>query len=80
MSRAQRDPLVLGQVIGDVVDPFIKSATLKIAYGDKEVTNGTRLRQTDVATQPGARIEGPSASTLYTLVSQPNLTLGPFLP
>lgn len=76
MSRAQRDPLVLGQIIGDVVDPFIKSATLRVVYGEKEVTNGTRLRQIDVANQPGVKIEGRDASTLYTLVSQTNLPQG----
>lgn len=69
-ERTPRDPLVLGQVIGDVVDPFIKSATLRVVYGDKEVTNGTRLRQIDVANQPRVAIEGRGASTRYTLVSK----------
>lgn len=64
MSRAQRNHLAPGQVIGDVVDP---SATPRIVYGDKEVRDGTRLWQTDGENHPGARIEERNASTLYTL-------------
>ncbi|XP_020247772.1 protein FLOWERING LOCUS T-like [Asparagus officinalis] len=67
-DRTPRDPLVLGQIIGDVVDPFVKSASMRVVFGDKEVTNGTRLRQIDVASPPRVTIEGRDASTLYTVV------------
>nr|ALB24942.1 flowering locus T-like 3 protein [Narcissus tazetta subsp. chinensis] len=67
-ERVPRDPLVLGQVIGDVVDPFIKSMAVKVLYGDKEVSNGTRLRQSVVANQPRVSMEGRDASKCYTLV------------
>nr|WDQ39557.1 flowering locus Tb [Iris germanica] len=66
-ERVARDPLVLGQVIGDVVDPFIKSANLRVVYGDKEISNGTRMKQSVVANQPQIEIEGRDPSTLYTL-------------
>ncbi|ONK72450.1 uncharacterized protein A4U43_C04F19560 [Asparagus officinalis] len=67
-ERALRDPLVLGGVVGDVVDPFIKSAIMRVVYGDKEVTNGTKLREINVANRPCVTIEGRDASKLYTLV------------
>ncbi|KAG0544438.1 hypothetical protein BDA96_02G275500 [Sorghum bicolor] len=67
MSRG-RDPLALSQVIGDVLDPFIKSATMRINYGDKEITNGTGLRASAVFNAPHVEIEGHDQTKLYTLV------------
>lgn len=67
MSRG-RDPLALSQVIGDVLDPFIKSATMRINYGDKEITNGTGLRASAVLNAPHVEIEGHDQTKLYTLV------------
>jgi len=68
MSRG-RDPLALSQVIGDVLDPFVKSATMRINYGDKEITNGTGLRASAVLNAPHVEIEGHDQAKLYTLVS-----------
>ncbi|CAN6167626.1 hypothetical protein SEVIR_2G282000v4 [Setaria viridis] len=67
MSRG-RDPLALSQVIGDVLDPFVKSATMRINYGDKEITNGTGLRASAVLNAPHVEIEGHDQTKLYTLV------------
>ncbi|PAN12622.2 hypothetical protein PAHAL_2G329400 [Panicum hallii] len=67
MSRG-RDPLALSQVIGDVLDPFVKSATMRINYGDKEITNGTGLRASAVLNAPHVEIEGHDQAKLYTLV------------
>uniref|UniRef100_A0A0E0ETS6 Uncharacterized protein n=1 Tax=Oryza meridionalis TaxID=40149 RepID=A0A0E0ETS6_9ORYZ len=67
MSRG-RDPLTLSQVIGDVLDPFIKSAAMRINYGEKEITNGTGLRSSAVFTAPHVEIEGRDQTKLYTLV------------
>ncbi|BAT08934.1 Os09g0513500 [Oryza sativa Japonica Group] len=67
MSRG-RDPLALSQVIGDVLDPFIKSAAMRINYGEKEITNGTGVRSSAVFTAPHVEIEGRDQTKLYTLV------------
>uniref|UniRef100_A0ACD5YG27 Uncharacterized protein n=1 Tax=Avena sativa TaxID=4498 RepID=A0ACD5YG27_AVESA len=67
MSRG-RDPLALSQVIGDVLDPFVKSATMRINYGEKEITNGTGLRASAVLNAPQVEIEGRDRTKLYTLV------------
>nr|QLM02163.1 flowering locus T 1C_1 [Masdevallia wendlandiana] len=63
-----RDPLVLGQVVGDVLDPFIRSAMLRVMYDNKEITNGTGLRQSAVVNPPRIEIGGEDEQTLYTLV------------
>ncbi|KAF7059867.1 hypothetical protein CFC21_066717 [Triticum aestivum] len=67
MSRG-RDPLALSQVIGDVLDPFIKSAAMIINYGEKEITNGTGVRSSAVLNAPQVQIEGRDRTKLYTLV------------
>nr|QLM02139.1 flowering locus T 1C_1 [Elleanthus aurantiacus] len=63
-----RDPLVLGQVVGDVLDPFVRSAMLRVVFNNKEITNGTGLRQSAVMNPPRVEIGGDGEQTLYTLV------------
>ncbi|CAM0913989.1 unnamed protein product [Alopecurus aequalis] len=62
-----RDPLIVGNIVGDIVDYFDASARLKVLYGGREVTVGSELRPSHVASQPTVRITGLSRS-LYTLV------------
>nr|ADP89905.1 flowering locus T [Iris fulva] len=64
-----RDPLVVGNVVGDILDPFAKAASLRIIYNNnKEVTNGSELKPSMVAHEPRAKIRGRDMRTLYTLV------------
>uniref|UniRef100_N1QVK8 Uncharacterized protein n=1 Tax=Aegilops tauschii TaxID=37682 RepID=N1QVK8_AEGTA len=65
---ASRDPLILGRIVGDVVDYFDASARLRVLYGDREITVGSELRPSQVASPPTMRITGRPGS-LYTLVS-----------
>lgn len=64
-----RDPLVVGNVIGDILDPFVKSATLRVIYNNKEVINGSELKPSAVVTEPRVEIRGRDTRALYTLVS-----------
>jgi len=64
-----RDPLVVGNVVGDVLDPFLKSASLRVIYNNKEVTNGSELKPSVVMNEPRVEIGGRDMRTLYTLVS-----------
>jgi protein FLOWERING LOCUS T len=64
-----RDPLVVGNVVGDILDPFIKSASLKILYNNRELTNGSDLKPSQVASEPRVEIAGSDMRNLYTLVS-----------
>ncbi|XP_010912811.1 protein VERNALIZATION 3-like [Elaeis guineensis] len=63
-----RDPLVVGRVVGDVLDPFIRSAFLRVIYNNREVTNGSELKPSAVVHQPRVEIPGRDMRTLYTLV------------
>ncbi|CAL9110670.1 unnamed protein product [Musa textilis] len=62
-----RDALVVGNVVGDVLDPFVKSASMKITY-NKELTSGSELKPSMVATEPRVEIRGHTTRFLYTLV------------
>jgi len=66
-----RDPLVVGSIVGDIVDYFEASALLRVIYGGRELTCGSELRPSQVAGEPTAHITGgrdgrPPA--FYTLV------------
>jgi protein FLOWERING LOCUS T len=63
-----RDPLVVGNVVGDILDPFNKSASLRVIY-NRELTNGSELKPSHVANGPRIEIAGRDMRTLYTLVS-----------
>ncbi|XP_010270138.1 PREDICTED: protein HEADING DATE 3A-like [Nelumbo nucifera] len=67
MSR-RRDPLVLGRVIGDVLDPFDKSISLRVFYNNREVNNGFEFRPSEVVNQPRVEIGGSDRRKMYTLV------------
>ena len=62
------DPLVLGHVIGDVLDPFVSSVSFKVYYNNRSVVNGMDLRSPAVANKPWAEIGGDDLRVTYTLV------------
>ncbi|KAK4486110.1 hypothetical protein RD792_008778 [Penstemon davidsonii] len=64
---ANVDPLVLGRVIGDVVDMFVPSVIMSVYYGSKHVTNGCDIKPSIAAQPPRVTITG-HANHLYTLV------------
>lgn len=64
-----RDPLVVGRVVGDVLDPFMRSALLRVIYNNREVTNGSELKPSAVVHEPRVEIPGRDMRNLYTLVS-----------
>ncbi|KAL0309533.1 UNVERIFIED_CONTAM: protein RICE FLOWERING LOCUS T 1 [Sesamum radiatum] len=68
MPRQIRDPLEVGRVVGDVVDPFTSSTSLWISYGGRVVANGCDLRSPQVVSQPRVDIGGDDFRTFYTLV------------
>ncbi|KAI3724186.1 hypothetical protein L2E82_35954 [Cichorium intybus] len=78
----ERDPLVVGRVIGDVLDSFTKSINLSVSYNDREVSNGCELKPSQVVNQPRVDIGGDDLRAFHTLVmvdpdapspSEPNL-------
>ncbi|PIA29709.1 hypothetical protein AQUCO_05800072v1 [Aquilegia coerulea] len=63
----ERDPLVVGRVVGDVLDPFQRSLQLGVFYGNREINNGCELKPSVVVSQPRVEIGGDDL-TFYTLV------------
>ncbi|BBH06848.1 Phosphatidylethanolamine-binding protein family protein [Prunus dulcis] len=61
-----RDPLVVGRVVGDVLDPFTRSVSLRVTYGMKEVNNGCELKPSQVVQQPRVDTGGDDLRTFYT--------------
>ncbi|CAN1217634.1 Protein HEADING DATE 3A [Linum perenne] len=65
-----RDPLVVGRVIGDVLDPFTRSIPLRVIYfNNREINNGCELKPSQVVNQPRVDIGGDDLRTFYTLVT-----------
>ena len=67
--RRESDPLVVGRVVGDVLDPFIRSVTLRVSFNSREVSNGCEFRPSAVVNQPRVGVGGNDLRTFYTLVS-----------
>ncbi|KAJ9542640.1 hypothetical protein OSB04_029146 [Centaurea solstitialis] len=64
----ERDPLVVGRVIGDVLDNFTRSINLTVSYNNREVSNGCELRPSQVVSQPRVDIGGDDLRAFHTLV------------
>ncbi|GMJ02507.1 FLOWERING LOCUS T, REDUCED STEM BRANCHING 8 [Hibiscus trionum] len=63
-----RDPLVVGRVVGDVLDSFTRSISLRVSYPIREVNNGVELKPSHVVNQPRVDVGGDDFRTFYTLV------------
>ncbi|KAF7834582.1 protein MOTHER of FT and TFL1 [Senna tora] len=64
---ASVDPLVVGRVIGDVVDMFVPSVAMSVYYGPKHVTNGCDIKPSMAINPPKITLTG-NINELYTLV------------
>ncbi|XP_074289734.1 protein MOTHER of FT and TFL1 [Silene latifolia] len=64
---ASADPLVVGRVIGDVVDMFMPSVNMSIYFGPKHVTNGCTIKPS-VALDPPRVVIGGHPDVFFTLV------------
>nr|CAB3475849.1 unnamed protein product [Digitaria exilis] len=60
--------LVLGRVIGDVVDQFSSTVALQISYNGRRLVNGADFRPSAVAERPRVEIGGTNFRQSYTLV------------
>ncbi|KAJ3695203.1 hypothetical protein LUZ60_000580 [Juncus effusus] len=65
--QRETNPLIVGRVIGDVVDRFVRTVQLKVTYGSREVTNGKEFKPSQVVSQPRVEIGGNDLRTFYTL-------------
>ncbi|KAK2977096.1 hypothetical protein RJ640_017620, partial [Escallonia rubra] len=63
------DPLVVGKVVGDVLDMFVPVAELTVHYGSKQIANGCEIKPSAAADRPRVQINRPRAfADFYTLV------------
>ncbi|KAK3445595.1 protein TERMINAL FLOWER 1 [Eucalyptus grandis] len=67
MARAL-EPLTVGRVIGDVIDPFTASIRMSVKYNGKQVNNGHELYPSSVAARPRVEIHGGDMRSFFTLV------------
>ncbi|KAK2359308.1 hypothetical protein P8452_63542 [Trifolium repens] len=69
MRIKSTNPLVVGGVIGDVLDPFTNSVSLRVIYeNNKEVFNSGELKPSQIVNPPRVQVGGNDIRTLYTLV------------
>ncbi|TVU11351.1 hypothetical protein EJB05_44933 [Eragrostis curvula] len=64
---AHADPLVVGRVIGDVVDLFVPTVPVSVRFGTKDLTNGCEIKPSIAAAAPTVHIGGRT-NELFTLV------------
>ncbi|XP_057519789.1 protein MOTHER of FT and TFL1 isoform X1 [Amaranthus tricolor] len=64
---ASVDPLVVGRVIGDVVDLFVPSVSMSVYFDAKHVTNGCTIKPSLAVLPPRLSIGG-HPDVFYTLV------------
>lgn len=69
MPGLERNPLVLGQVIGDVIDPFTRVFPLRVTYNGRKINNGCDLRPSAVSREPRIEVGGEDMRTSFSLVS-----------
>lgn len=62
------DPLVVGRVIGDVIEYFNPSTQMSVTYNHKQVCNGHELFPSTVVTKPRVEIQGGDMRSFFTLV------------
>ncbi|KAG6500447.1 hypothetical protein ZIOFF_040292 [Zingiber officinale] len=63
------DPLVLGRVIGEVIDPFIPTVRMTVNYNSHNlVCNGQELFPSAVVAKPRVEVQGGELRSFFTLV------------
>jgi len=68
MARVSTDPLVIGRVIGDVLDSFTPTIKMTVTFCKKQVYNGHELFPSTVTTWPRVEIGGGDLRSFFTLV------------
>ena len=70
-TSSSRDSLVLGRVIGDVVDHFSPTVALQVSYNGRRLMNGADFRPSAVVARPRVEVGGTDLRQCYTLVKCP---------
>ncbi|RWR83446.1 terminal flower 1 [Cinnamomum micranthum f. kanehirae] len=63
------EPLLMGRVIGDVVDNFSPTVQMSVTYGSgRKVCNGQEFYPSSVVSKPKVDVEGGDMRSFFTLV------------
>ncbi|XP_074558331.1 CEN-like protein 2 isoform X2 [Curcuma longa] len=63
------DPLVLGRVIGEVIDPFIPTVRMAVTYNSHNlICNGQEFFPSAVVAKPRVEVQGGELRSFFTLV------------
>lgn len=62
------EPLIVGRVVGDVLDFFTPTIKMNVSYNKKQVFNGHELFPSSVSSKPRVEIHGGDLRTFFTLV------------
>lgn len=69
MSR-EIEPLIVGRVIGDVIEMFNPSVTMRVTYNSNTVvSNGHELAPSLLLSRPRVEIGGHDLRSFFTLVN-----------
>ncbi|KAL9318980.1 hypothetical protein ACSQ67_015497 [Phaseolus vulgaris] len=76
MARVSTDPLVIGRVIGDVLDSFTPNIKMTVTYSMKQVYNGSELFPSTVTTRPRVEIGGGDMRMVTDIPGTTNASFG----
>uniref|UniRef100_A0A7C8ZDA4 Uncharacterized protein n=1 Tax=Opuntia streptacantha TaxID=393608 RepID=A0A7C8ZDA4_OPUST len=63
------EPLIIGRVIGDVIDSFNPSVRMSVTYNsNKQVYNGHELLPSTVTLKPRVEVQGGDMRSFFTLI------------
>lgn len=62
------EPLIMGRVVGDVLDFFTPTIKMNVSYNKKQVSNGHELFPSSVSSKPRVEIHGGDLRSFFTLV------------
>ncbi|CAN4121379.1 unnamed protein product [Withania somnifera] len=62
------EPLIVGRVVGDVLDSFNPTTKMTITFNNKLVCNGHELFPSAVSARPKVEVHGGDLRTFFTLV------------
>lgn len=62
------EPLIVGGVIGDVLDPFLPAIKMSVSYNSRQVHNGHELFPSTLVSKPKVEIQGADLRSFFTLV------------
>ncbi|RRT84276.1 hypothetical protein B296_00000147 [Ensete ventricosum] len=69
MARVSSDPLVVGRVIGEVIDSFSPTVKMTVTYNsNKLVCNGHEFFPSAVVSKPRVEVQGGDMRSFFTLI------------